>query len=241
MAKTLHRICLWSGPRNISTALMYAFAQRPDTTVYDEPLYAHYLSKSKAKEYHPGAEEILLQMENDGSKVVDMMLGEHGSSVAFFKHMTHHLIHIDLSFLQQMQNVILTRDPKDMLPSYAKQVHQPSMQDVGYAKHLELIHYFQTHQIPYLVLDSRKVLENPEEVLSKLCGALQIPFEKAMLSWEAGARTEDGCWAKFWYKNVHQSTGFQKYKAKTAPFPAHLEALLADCEPIYQKLLEQSI
>ena len=241
MAKTLHRICLWSGPRNISTALMYSFAQRPDTKVYDEPLYAHYLSKSKAKAYHPGAEEIIATMENDGSKVVDSMLGEHGRSIAFFKHMTHHLIQLDLSFLKQVQNVILTRDPKDMLPSYAKQVHQPNMQDVGYAGHLELITYFQSHKIPYLVLDSKKVLENPEQVLSKLCEGLNIPFQKEMLSWKAGARAEDGCWAKYWYNSVHKSTGFQKYKAKTAPFPDHLKTLLADCQPIYQKLLEQSI
>jgi len=241
MAKTLHRICLWSGPRNISTALMYSFAQRPDTKVYDEPLYAHYLSKSKAKAYHPGAEEIIATMENDGQKVVDRMLGEHGRSIAFFKHMTHHLVQLDLSFLKQVQNVILTRDPKDMLPSYAKQVHQPDMQDVGYAGHLELITYFQINKIPYLILDSKKVLENPEQVLSKLCEALEIPFQKEMLSWETGARVEDGCWAKYWYNSVHKSTGFQKYKAKTAPFPDHLKTLLADCQPIYQKLLEQSI
>ena len=94
MDKTI-RINLWSGPRNISTALMYSFAQRTDTTVFDEPLYAYYLANSKAKEYHPGSAEILKAMENDGDKVVKKMEGSHSSPIVFFKHMTHHLLDLD--------------------------------------------------------------------------------------------------------------------------------------------------
>ena len=105
------RICLWSGPRNISTALMYSFAQRKDTLVFDEPLYAHYLNNTNANEYHPGAEDILSSMENDGEKVVEMMMGNYTKPVVFFKNMTHHLLNLDRTFMKNVVNVILTRNP----------------------------------------------------------------------------------------------------------------------------------
>jgi len=230
------RINIWSGPRNISTALMYSFAQRKDTTVYDEPLYAHYLSKSKAVEYHPGSDEILATMENDGNKVVEMMKGDHPTPIVFFKQMTHHLIDIDWSFMKGMVNIILTRNPKEMLPSFAEQISHPNIADVGYAAHLEVMNYFKKIGQEIIVLDGRNVLINPRKVLSELCDKIGIPFDETMLSWEAAARPEDGCWAKYWYKNVHKSTGFAPYKPKTAPFPKHLENLLAECQPFYDQL-----
>ncbi len=235
------RICLWSGPRNISTALMYSFAQREDTCVYDEPLYGHYLSQTDADEYHPGAEEVLESMENDGQKVVDWMMGPHDKPVVFFKQMTHHLVNLDRSFLDETINVILTRDPKEMLPSYAKQVKNPSMRDVGYAQHLDLLQYLQERNSKFAVLTSKDVLIDPPQTLSKLCDAIGIPFDEAMLSWEKGARPEDGVWAKYWYQNVHESTGFKPYQPKTDPFPEELKPLLAKCRPIYEKLVEYVI
>ena len=230
------RINLWSGPRNISTATMYAFAQRSDTCVYDEPLYAHYLKNTSADEYHPGAEEILADMENDGKKVIQMMRGKHHQPIAFFKQMTHHLVSLDWSFIDEMTNLILTRDPVDMLPSYAQQVATPTMVDVGYAAHLELIEYLQKIDQEIIVLDARKVLENPQKVFTKLCAKIDIPFDAVMLNWSAGPRPEDGIWAKYWYKNVHQSTGFGEYRKKTEPFPEKLKPLLAQCQPIYDQL-----
>lgn len=235
------RICLWSGPRNISTALMYSFAQREDTCVYDEPLYGHYLSQTDADEYHPGAEEVLESMENDGQKVVDWMMGPHDKPVVFFKQMTHHLVNLDRSFLDETINVILTRDPKEMLPSYAKQVKNPSMRDVGYAQHLDLLQYLQERNSKFAVLTSKDVLIDPPQTLSKLCDAIGIPFDEAMLSWEKGARPEDGVWAKYWYQNVHESTGFKPYQPKTEPFPEELKPLLEKCRPIYEKLVEYAI
>lgn len=235
------RICLWSGPRNISTALMYSFAQREDTTVVDEPLYAHYLTSTDADEYHPGAEEIIADQLNDGEQVIrDVIFGEYETPVVFFKNMTHHLVDLDWSFMKETINVILTRDPRDMLPSYAQKVEQPTMRDVGYAKHLELLEYLITLGQEPLVIDSREVLINPKEKLSEICDTLEIPFDRAMLSWPAGPRPEDGVWAKYWYQNVHRSTGFQPYKPKTAPFPEHLKELLAECKPIYEKLVTRS-
>ncbi|MDZ7719214.1 MAG: sulfotransferase family protein [Balneolaceae bacterium] len=235
------RICLWSGPRNISTALMYSFAQRSDTKVVDEPLYAHYLKETDADDYHPGAEEILQTMENDGKKVVQKMLSTHDKPIVFFKQMTHHLVNLDWSFLKHTVNIILTRDPKEMLPSYAKKVSQPTMRDVGYAKHLELLEYLlKTGQKP-IVLVSEKVLKNPRDMLTKLCQTIGIPFDDSMLSWEKGSRPEDGSWAKYWYQNVHNSTGFKPYQPKKEPFPEHLEPLLEQCKPIYNKLYEYSL
>lgn len=235
------RISLWSGPRNISTALMYAFAQRADTRVYDEPLYGYYLSHSPARAYHPGAEDVVASLENNGEKVVNKMLGEHGKPVAFFKNMTHHLLDLDRSFMKEIVNVILTRDPVEMLPSFAEVIDQPTMDDVGYALHIELIDYLQASGIAPIVLDSKRILLNPEKVLRALCDRIGIPFDANMLSWEPGARPEDGVWAKYWYSSIHRSSGFLKYTPKTAPFPEKLKPLLEACQPHYQRLMELSI
>lgn len=232
------RICVWSGPRNISTALMYSFAQRNDTTVVDEPLYAHYLTSTPADEYHPGAEEVIADQENDGQKVIDeLVFGEYETPVVFFKHMTHHLVDLDWSFLKDTINVILTRDPQDMLPSIVKQIPNPTMQDVGYAAHLELLNYLNGIGQKPLVIDSKEVLINPRKKLTEFCEFAGIPFDEAMLSWEAGARPEDGIWAKHWYHNVHKSTGFQAYQPKEDPIPEGLEELLEECEQCYRKLV----
>jgi hypothetical protein len=237
MSDKITRICLWSGPRNISTALMYSFAQRTDTTVFDEPFYAHYLSKTPAREYHPGAEQVIAEMENDGEKVVrDLILGDHPTPVVFFKHMTHHLNDLDWGFLDHTINILLTRDPRDMLPSYGAVIETPRLQDVGYAAHIELLEYLQARGQNPPILDSKQVLMNPRKVLSDLCTHIAIAFQEQMLSWQPGPRPEDGSWAKFWYDSVHRSTGFAKYTPKHEPFPTHLEPLLAECQPYYDQL-----
>ncbi|MCH2021169.1 MAG: hypothetical protein MK207_01710 [Saprospiraceae bacterium] len=232
------RICLWSGPRNISTALMYSFAQRSDTKVYDEPLYGFYLRHSDAKVYHPGAEDVLRTMENDGDKVIDMILTSQEKPVIFFKNMTHHLLDLDRSFMKNVINVILTRDPVEMLPSFAKVIKNPTIEDVGYEKHIQLVAYLKDLNIEPIVIDSKKILLDPLQELSSLCKKIGIPFNKNMLSWKAGARPEDGVWAKFWYTNIHNSEGFQEYKPKTDPFPENLKPLLRRCKPYYKQLME---
>ena len=237
----IKRICLWSGPRNISTALMYSFAQRQDTKVFDEPLYAYYLKNTKAKEYHPGAQEILETMEIDGSKVVEMMLANYNKSVLFFKNMTKHLLDLDRSFMKDVVNIILTRDPKEMIPSFAKVINNPTMEDVGYKTHVELVNYFDDNNISYVVLDSKKVLLNPKKVLSELCEFIGIPFDENMLKWKPEPIKEDGIWAEYWYKSVHNSTSFMPYIPKNELFPDHLASLLDDCIPLYSVLKNISI
>lgn len=230
------RLCLWSGPRNISTTLMYSFNQREDTTVFDEPLYAHYLSQTPAKDYHPSADKILKSQENDGKEVIKMMMGDHPTSVVFFKNMTHHLLDLDKSFMKNTVNILLTRNPKEMIPSFDKVIENPTIEDLGYAKHVELVDYFKANDIKFVVLESKAILMNPKGVLSQLCDFADISFSKAMLEWEAGPIPEDGIWASHWYTNVHNSTGYLPYKPKNEPFPKHLEGLLEECTPYYKKL-----
>jgi hypothetical protein len=237
----IKRMSLWSGPRNISTALMYSFAQRKDTKVFDEPLYAYYLKNSNAKNYHPGAETILKTLENDGVKVVDMMLNYSEKPVLFFKNMTHHLLDLDRSFMNQLYNVILTRDPSEMLPSFAKVIEYPTMADVGYELHMDLVNYFEVNGINYVVLDAKNVLLNPEGVLKQLCQHIDIPFDINMLQWQPQKLQEDGIWAKYWYDSVHKSSKFSSYSPNTDPFPEHLIPLLNQCKPYYNQLSELAL
>ena len=138
-------------------------------------------------------------------------------------------------------NVILTRNPVFMLPSYAKQVKQPAIHDVGYALHLKLIDYLRSIGQNPIVLDSTQTLLDPHSVLRQLCQQVGIPFDEAMLSWPAGPRPEDGSWAKYWYHTVHTSTRFKKYSRNDAPFPDHLRPLLAECQPYYEQLAALAI
>lgn len=240
--EAIKRICLWSGPRNISTALMYSFAQRKDTKVFDEPLYGYYLNHhSQALNYHPGALEIIDSMEIDGEKVIEMMISNKEMPVLFFKHMTHHLLGLKKDFIKKTINIILTRDPKEMLPSFDKVIPNPTLNDVGYALHLELINYFEKHNIPFAVLDAKRVLENPKKRLSDLCKFAGIAFDENMLSWKPQHRVEDGIWSKYWYKSVHASTGFKAYCQNDENFPQHLEPLLLKCQPYYNKLMAYAL
>ncbi|MCZ6672599.1 MAG: sulfotransferase family protein [Verrucomicrobia bacterium] len=232
------RISLWSGPRNVSTALMYSFAQRQDTRVYDEPLYAHYLSHTEARKYHPGAEKILRSKDNSGERVIrNLFLSNSEKPVLFFKNMAHHLVDLDWGFLSKLTNVLLTREPRDMLISYSKTIPEFGLDDVGYLKLNELSNcILKEGQVP-IVLDSQILLKNPERILRKLCDRLGLPFKSAMLSWEAGPRPEDGIWAPYWYHGIHRSSRFQPYAPKTEEtLPEMLEPLLKECLELYDLL-----
>lgn len=235
------KVFLWSSPRNVSTALMYAFAERQDCKVYDEPLYAYYLSKTEARDYHPAAEEILNTMEKNGEKVVEFMLDSTDASVQFFKNMTHHLIGLNREFMKEGKNVILTRNPREMILSYSKVIPHPEMKDVGYLQQYELIKELQSQGIPLVVLDSKRLLLNPRKQLKKLCDFLQITFSEEMLSWKPGKREEDGVWAPHWYDNVHTSTGFMEYRERKGEVKPELRPLLEECNKYYERIMEYAL
>lgn len=238
----MKRINLWSSPRNVSTALMYSFAQRSDTKVVDEPLYAYYLSKQVAQVVHPGEKEILESQPTDAGVVVkDMVSGAYERPVVFFKQMTHHLVEMDLDFLEKMENVLLIRDPRAMLFSYAKVIPNPTVADLGIEQQVELMRFLERRGKLTAVLDAKDLLLDPAFVLDALCQRLGIPFEENMLEWEAGPRPEDGVWAKHWYGTVHQSTRFQTYSPPPEKLPPHLEALAAQCQPLYAELYQYAL
>lgn len=233
------QISLWSGPRNVSTALMYSFAQRSDCQVIDEPLYAHYLRVSGAP--HPGREEVLESMDADGDAVMAQLLSASTPKpIVFSKHMAHHLRDLDERFLLRTVNVLLIRDPADMLPSLTIQLPEAKLADTGLARQHQLFEQLRAADQPPHILDSKQLLSNPRGVLSRLCENLNFEFDEAMLQWPAGARAEDGVWAKHWYHAVHKSTGFDRYRPKTQ-FPSHLLALLEECKPYYDALYAHAI
>jgi hypothetical protein len=237
---TTLRINLWCGPRNVSTALMYAFAQRDDTRVLDEPLYAHYLRVSDAE--HPGKQEVIDAMISDGERVVqEVILGPCDRPLLVMKQMAHHLVAIDRGFLAKTVNVLLIRDPEQMLPSLAQNLTTPILRDTGLAMQSELYQQLISLGQQPAVLDAKQVLLNPHSVLRQLCKHLAIPFTENMLHWPAGPRPEDGIWAKYWYQNVHKSTGFEPYREKNEPFPVRLLPLLEECKPHYDLLAQAAI
>lgn len=239
---TQQRINLWSSPRNISTAIMYSFAQRADTKVVDEPLYAHYLRHQATEADHPGREAILSSQENDGNKVVQQMLSvNYGRSAVVFKQMTHHLVALELDFLEQMQNVLLIRNPRAILKSFSKVVTRVTAEDIGLPQQYQLFLRLQAAGKLAAVVDSRQLLLNPASVLQQLCERLNLEYSEAMLNWNAGARPEDGIWAPYWYTNVHQSTGFKPWVEKEITLTPALEAIAEACMPAYEDMLTAAL
>ncbi|MEP1094762.1 MAG: sulfotransferase family protein [Cyclobacteriaceae bacterium] len=227
---------LISGPRNISTALMYSFAQRSDTKVLDEPFYGHYLQKIDVD--HPGKEETIQSQHSDPADVIGMIEEyQNHFDVVFVKNMAHHHEVLDLEYLKEYNNVFLIRDPKQLIASFAQVIEQPTMQDIGLKLEAEMLDYVieNTEGNP-VVLDSNIILADPQAGLESLCKSLGIPFEDSMLSWKEGPIPEDGTWAKYWYKNVHNSTGFMKQKTSERALPQNCMALYENAVPYYEKL-----
>ena len=230
-------INLISGPRNLSTALMYSFSRRPDTKVIDEPFYAHYLDTTGIN--HPGREETLNSMSSDINEVLKNINKTNGCEVLFLKNMAHHHQQMDLGFLQNMTNLFLVRNPKQLIASFAQVISKPSMQDIGLKKSWELFNKIE-NQHP-VVLDSAEILKDPKLLLTKLCKKLNITYYDEMLSWPAGGIKEDGAWADYWYKNVHNSTGFAKQKTSSRELPKNCESLYLEALKYYNKLKINSI
>ena len=239
MQKQKKKICLWSCPRNVSTALMYSFREHPDMLVFDEPLYAHYLTVSAKN--HPGREDVLASQENNGEKVIrDIILAEHKKH-SFFKLMTHFLIDINKEFLSKVTNVIFIRDPKEIILSYSKVIKSPVISDIGIKMQYDLFQYLNQFNNTLIVLDSKYLLQDPLSILNKLCDMIGIPFYKSMLKWKKGPKNEDGIWSRYWYNNVHNSTCFLPYKKVNITLAPDLKKVYEESLPYYQFLNKKSI
>ncbi len=234
------RLACWSGPRNVSTALMYSFRQRSDTTVVDEPLYAHYLRVSGRA--HPGRDRVLASQSSDGAAQVEsVILGDHPRPVVFFKMMAHHLVDLDRSFLGRCRNLLLVRDPRDMLSSLAVQLPDLTLADTGLAIQVGLLESIVEAGDTPMVIDSRLLLTDPRAVLGALCERVGLDFEESMLSWPEGPKPEDGVWAAHWYAAVHRSTGFLPYRPPERSLPENLHPVLDEAMPLYGRLAEYAI
>ena len=232
-------ICLWASPRNISTALMYSFAQRSDVKVLDEPFYAHYLKNINPDIDHPGKKEILDNQSTDLKivfKEIDILKQQYGC--IFIKNMTHHLRGADFSFAEDWYNIILTRDPQKAIISFSKVIPNPTMDDLGYKLQYDLANFFTSKKINFKVISSENLLKNPKEVLSDLCEFSKMKFNPQMLSWRKGGIVEDGVWSKYWYKNVHNSDGFSSWVNKPSEeINANQFELLEQSTHYYQQLI----
>jgi hypothetical protein len=244
MSQEIIRIAMWSGPRNISTAMLRAWENRPDTVVVDEPLYAHYLLATGID--HPGRAEVIAAHESDWRKVVEDLASAPlpaGKTIYYQKHMTHHLLpHMDLGWADRLVNCFLIRDPKEVITSYIKVRPEVTLADLGLEEQRRLFEHVRrvTGRTPP-VIDSRDVLEDPQRILTLLCERIGVPFTEKMLAWPAGPRASDGIWAKYWYEAVWASTGFEPYRPKPAHVPDHLQDLLAEANELYAALYEQRL
>jgi hypothetical protein len=237
------RIAMWSGPRNISTALMRSFGSRPDTAVTDEPLYAHYLKVSGVA--HPGREAVLAAHEPDWRKVAAEITGPVPGERAIWyqKHMAHHLLPmIERGWLDTLTNAFLIREPDEMVASLHRTFPGATLPDTGLAQQCEVFDRVVERQgrAPPVVLAS-DLLKDPRAQLGALCASLGIPFLEAMLSWPAGPRATDGAWAPYWYAAVEASTGFEPHARRQPKLTATQSRLVDECRPYYEKLYAQRL
>ena len=229
---------MWSGPRNLSTSMMYAFASRGDCAVVDEPFYGAYLNATGID--HPMKAAVVAAQSTDPEVVAAQCIGPipQGQSLFYQKHMTMHMIPaFDRGFMKYLNNVFLIRHPAHVVASYAKKREAPVLADIGFSQQAEL--FDETSQAlghAPIVIDSADIRANPRESLTKLCAALGIPFTENMLHWPAGPKPYDGVWASHWYNAVHKSTGFEQPESALPELPAGYRGLAESALPFYDHL-----
>ena len=227
-------IAMWSGPRNISTAMMRSWESRDDCHVSDEPMYAHYLRETGLD--HPGRRETLASQSADLQERIETLTGPipNGKSYWYQKHMAHHLLPgMPIDWVDSLTNCLLIREPKEMLTSLIEFIPSPKVRDTGLPQQLDL---FRRSSQTLPVIDGRDVLEDPPRMVRLLCETLDVPFSESMLAWSEGTRETDGAWASHWYAKVYKTTGFGEYRRKEIDVPSHLESVLAECQEIYVQL-----
>ncbi len=237
------RIAMWSGPRNISTAMMRAFENRPDTEVWDEPMYGHYLFRTGIA--HPGAEEIIADQGTDWESIAERCLGDapNNSPVFYQKHMTMHLLpEMNQDWVRGLTNCFLIRQPDQVVASYGAVRPDLTLDDLGFIQQAKLFDYvIKTTSTMPMVIDSKDFLLDPDAMLRAMCSQLDIPFRTEMIAWPEGKRDSDGVWGKYWYDSVWKSTGFAEYEEKPLNLNPEMQQIADQAEPYYQVLYQHRL
>ena len=227
---------MWSGPRNLSTALMRSFENRDDTKVLDEPLYSYYLNKTKKN--HPMSKEIIEYYETDINKLITLISKNTTDKKIYYqKHMTHHILEeTSLSWIKNGINIFLIRNPKDVLLSYIKKNNINNINDIGFPMQLKLFNLVKKKGLNPIVINADDLSENPRKILTILCQNLNISFSEKMLKWPKGSRITDGIWGKIWYQNVNASNCFRKLPKNNQKIPKKYLDIYKQCLEIYNEL-----
>ena len=232
-------VACWSGPRNISTALMRSWSSRSDTFVTDEPFYAYYLSKTKLK--HPMHMEIINKYSTDYIKIVNYLNSKtpDGKKIWYQKHMAHHILNLnDIEWITNFENCILLRHPKEVISSYSNKNKLNSFEELGYRQQYEIIKLLKKKNKSFIIIDSSELLQNPAKVLGAWCKKINIKYEQSMLNWKKGNHINDGIWWKSWYDNVIKTTGFQKYKKKDINIESEYDSIYNESMKYYTYIKE---
>ena len=232
-------VACWSGPRNISTALMRSWSSRSDTFVTDEPFYAYYLSETKLK--HPMHMEIINKYSTDYIKIVNYLNSKtpDGKKIWYQKHMAHHILNLnDIDWITNFENCILLRHPKEVISSYSNKNKLNSFEELGYRQQYEIIKLLKKKNKSFIIIDSSELLQNPAKVLGTWCKKINIKYEQSMLNWKKGNHINDGIWWKSWYDNVIKTTGFQKYKKKDINIESEYDSIYNESMKYYTYIKE---
>lgn len=236
------RIAMWSGPRNLSTAMMYAFGNRADFAVVDEPFYAAYLSQTGLQ--HPMRDAILATQPKDALEVEKALLGPvpKGKQHFYQKHMTQHMLpDVPRDWMCDVRHVFLLRHPARVVASFSAKYEGVTLDDIGFAQQAELFDHVTALGLSPLVIDSHDIRQDPEAMLRRLCDALELAWDPDMLRWPSGGHRSDGVWAAHWYGSVHRSTGFAGPEGPLPTLDAAGTALAAAAMPYYERLAAEKI
>ena len=232
-------IACWSGPRNISTALMRSWSSRKDTFVTDEPFYAYYLKETKLK--HPMYKDIINTYSSNYNEIVNYLINviPQNKKIWYQKHMAHHILDSrNIDWIANCENCILLRNPKEVINSFTRKNKLNSVEELGYSQQYEIIKFLRKKNKPYIILDSSDLLKNPEKLLSIWCNKINIEFDKSMLKWKKGNHPNDGIWWESWYDNVIETTGFQKYEIKDIAIESKYDSIYNESMKYYNYIKE---
>ena len=232
---------MWSGPRNLSTALMRSFENRLDTEVLDEPFYSFYLKKTKLK--HPMFKEIIKNYSYNKNYIIKKITKIPKKNKIFYqKHMTHHLLdEINLDWIFKGKNCFLIRHPSKVINSYIKKNTLSSIDDIGFKKQFEIFNKIKKNKLKFTVINADTIMQNPKKTLKKICKLLKIQFTKKMLNWPKGKRQTDGIWSKVWYKNVEKSSTFSPYIKEEINVPKKYNKVYEESLKYFNKMNKYSI